>query len=140
VVSCSWDTRDAKTPCYRAEAHEREILSVAFSPASEYLLITGSADKVRNMAQLMRRSGEFTYFCRRLAYGICASLRRLRNYIRSNHTKMKYCTWHGRLIIPLSSLVLQVTGESMFVELFTQMCQRTNMTGMADMGFVPHRC
>ena len=43
---CSWDTRDTKAPSYRIEAHEREILSVALSPASEHLLITGSADKV----------------------------------------------------------------------------------------------
>lgn len=43
----SWDTRDSKSPNHRLEAHDREILSVAFSPASEHLLITGSADKVR---------------------------------------------------------------------------------------------
>lgn len=29
------------------EAHESEILAVSFSPASEHLLITGGADKVR---------------------------------------------------------------------------------------------
>ncbi|KAF8515821.1 WD40 repeat-like protein [Hysterangium stoloniferum] len=51
---CIWDTRDAKTPNYRVEAHEREILSVAFSPASEYLLITGSADKTIGLWDLRK--------------------------------------------------------------------------------------
>lgn len=30
----------------KVQAHDREILAVAFSPASEDLLVTGSADKV----------------------------------------------------------------------------------------------
>ena len=38
------------------QAHDREILAVAFSPASEHLLITGSADKVSNpVAMILHR-------------------------------------------------------------------------------------
>ncbi|TDL20887.1 WD40 repeat-like protein [Rickenella mellea] len=39
-----WDTR-TKEATTKVEAHEREILAVAFSPAQENLIITGSADK-----------------------------------------------------------------------------------------------
>lgn len=41
-----WDTRTATEPVTKVQAHDREILAVAFSPASEHLLVTGSADKV----------------------------------------------------------------------------------------------
>ncbi|EIN14368.1 WD40 repeat-like protein [Punctularia strigosozonata HHB-11173 SS5] len=40
-----WDTRTPTEPSLKSEAHEREILSVACSPATDSLLITGSADK-----------------------------------------------------------------------------------------------
>ncbi|KAJ3823862.1 WD40 repeat-like protein [Lentinula raphanica] len=40
-----WDTRSPGGPVTKVQAHDREILAVAFSPASEDLLITGSADK-----------------------------------------------------------------------------------------------
>ncbi|KAE9400975.1 histone acetyltransferase type B subunit 2 [Gymnopus androsaceus JB14] len=40
-----WDTRAPNGPVTKVQAHDREILSVAFSPASEDLLVTGSADK-----------------------------------------------------------------------------------------------
>ncbi|KAJ7070670.1 WD40-repeat-containing domain protein [Mycena amicta] len=40
-----WDTRAPTQPSMKKEAHEREILAVAFSPAQDHLLITGSADK-----------------------------------------------------------------------------------------------
>lgn len=42
----SWDTRQ-KTPTSSLQAHDQEILAVAFNPGAETLLITGSADKVR---------------------------------------------------------------------------------------------
>jgi len=50
-----WDTRSAKDPSTKLEAHDREILSVAFGLEDGNLLITGSADKtialfdIRNM-------------------------------------------------------------------------------------------
>ncbi|EIW87148.1 WD40 repeat-like protein [Coniophora puteana RWD-64-598 SS2] len=40
-----WDTRSAQDAMTKVQAHDREILSCAFSPASEHLLVTGSADK-----------------------------------------------------------------------------------------------
>lgn len=42
----SWDTRAKIDPEQSIQAHDREILAVAFSPASEHLILTGSADKV----------------------------------------------------------------------------------------------
>lgn len=42
----SWDTKSPKEPIVKFEAHEREILSVAFALANEHLIVTGSADKV----------------------------------------------------------------------------------------------
>lgn len=46
TIRASWDTRSPLDPKAKVEAHESEILAVAFSPANEHLLITGSADKV----------------------------------------------------------------------------------------------
>ncbi|KAI8981164.1 histone acetyltransferase type B subunit 2 [Trametes punicea] len=42
-----WDTRDAAKPAAQLQAHEREILAVAFTPNVEFphLILTGSADK-----------------------------------------------------------------------------------------------
>ena len=42
----SWDTKSPKEPIVKFEAHEKEILSVAFALANEHLIVTGSADKV----------------------------------------------------------------------------------------------
>lgn len=42
----SWDTRTPDDPVTKMQAHDREILSVGFNPAIDYLLLTGSADKV----------------------------------------------------------------------------------------------
>ena len=43
-----WDTRKAEsnTPIHNIEAHQAEINCVAFNPKNEFLLATGSADKV----------------------------------------------------------------------------------------------
>ncbi|KIJ53655.1 hypothetical protein M422DRAFT_58500 [Sphaerobolus stellatus SS14] len=49
-----WDTRAPSAPSYNIEAHDREILSVAFSPASENLLVTGSADKTIGLWDLRK--------------------------------------------------------------------------------------
>lgn len=46
TILCSWDTRTPTEAVTKVQAHDREILAVAFSPASDHLLITGSADKV----------------------------------------------------------------------------------------------
>ncbi|EGO05289.1 hypothetical protein SERLA73DRAFT_174369 [Serpula lacrymans var. lacrymans S7.3] len=40
-----WDTRTPTDAVTKVQAHEREVLSCAFSPAREHLMITGSADK-----------------------------------------------------------------------------------------------
>jgi len=40
-----WDTRSPTEATTKIQAHDREILSLAFSPASEHLVVTGSADK-----------------------------------------------------------------------------------------------
>ena len=45
-IARSWDTRQ-KAPTSSLQAHDQEILAVAFNPGAETLLITGSADKVR---------------------------------------------------------------------------------------------
>jgi histone-binding protein RBBP4 len=44
-----WDTRDPSKskPKLSIEAHETEILTVAFSPHNETLLLTGASDNVR---------------------------------------------------------------------------------------------
>jgi histone-binding protein RBBP4 len=44
----SWDTRAPTEAKIKIRAHDQEILAVAFSPATEHLLVTGSADKVRS--------------------------------------------------------------------------------------------
>ncbi|KAF9011159.1 histone acetyltransferase type B subunit 2 [Cyathus striatus] len=40
-----WDTRAPTEPKIKLQAHEAEILAVAFSPGVEHLVVTGSADK-----------------------------------------------------------------------------------------------
>ncbi|KAJ8515438.1 hypothetical protein ONZ45_g7158 [Pleurotus djamor] len=40
-----WDTRTPQGATTKVEAHDREILAVAFSPSVDYLVLTGSADK-----------------------------------------------------------------------------------------------
>ena len=47
VTICSWDVRDSsKQPANVVKAHSAPINSVAFNAFSEWLLATGSADKV----------------------------------------------------------------------------------------------
>ncbi|KAH9948186.1 WD40 repeat-like protein [Amylocystis lapponica] len=40
-----WDSRAPSDAVTKIQAHDREILAVAFSPAVDHLLVTGSADK-----------------------------------------------------------------------------------------------
>jgi len=42
----SWDSRDPVKPVQRVQAHQGEINSVAFHPNKEWMLATGSSDKV----------------------------------------------------------------------------------------------
>lgn len=43
-----WDTRETgASPKHRVEAHTAEVNAVSFSPASEYIVATGSSDHVR---------------------------------------------------------------------------------------------
>lgn len=52
-VPCRWDTREAdrSKPAQQVEGHSDGILAVAFSPASEHLILTGSHDKARPTAR-----------------------------------------------------------------------------------------
>jgi WD40 repeat protein len=56
---CSWDTRQ-KAPTSSIQAHDQEILAVAFNPGVESLLITGSADKVRSLPNTAVSQGLLT--------------------------------------------------------------------------------
>jgi len=57
-----WDTRASTEPTMKVQAHDLEILAVAFSPATENLLITGSADKtvaLHDLRNLQKRIHTF---------------------------------------------------------------------------------
>ena len=47
--ACSWDTRVADTskPRHSIRAHDREVNCLSFNPYCEYILATGSGDRVR---------------------------------------------------------------------------------------------
>ena len=52
-----WDTRDSnEVPKYRVEAHTGEVNAVSFSPASEYIVATGSSDKTVGLWDLRNLS------------------------------------------------------------------------------------
>jgi len=75
-----WDTRDPdrSRPKHRVEAHDKEILAVAFSPSSEFLLITGSGDKTvglfdtRSLSQRLHSFEHHTDEVLQLAWSPCA--------------------------------------------------------------------
>jgi WD40 repeat protein len=50
IFSSSWDTRSSnyKKPSHVIDAHNAEVNCLSFNPFSEYILATGSADKVRS--------------------------------------------------------------------------------------------
>jgi histone-binding protein RBBP4 len=56
LIPLSWDKRNLNAPSCQVEAHEAELLSVAFSPASEFLIVTGSSDKVSTMDKQFPKS------------------------------------------------------------------------------------
>ena len=47
-LACSWDTRSNNTskPSHAVDAHTAEVNCLSFNPYSEFILATGSADKV----------------------------------------------------------------------------------------------
>ena len=58
----SWDTRSSNTnkPSHTVDAHVAEVNCLSFNPYSEYILATGSADKVREGKQIYYRFLELT--------------------------------------------------------------------------------
>ena len=48
IVCFSWDTRSNNTnkPSHTVDAHTAEVNCLSFNPYSEFILATGSADKV----------------------------------------------------------------------------------------------
>jgi len=46
VYTFSWDARSSLDPKLKVQAHDAEVMAVAFSPAVDHLLLTGSSDKV----------------------------------------------------------------------------------------------
>ena len=96
----SWDTRDPKTPSHRVEAHEREILSVSFSPASEHLLITGSADKVRDTAHSKISAQFLNEICLRNSH--FASF--IFSFGPGMHSMQTIALWDTRKLSPMQKL------------------------------------
>lgn len=58
LVSFSWDTRSNNTskPSHAVDAHTAEVNCLSFNPYSEFILATGSADKVRFGNALLEHS------------------------------------------------------------------------------------
>jgi WD40 repeat protein len=46
LLPCRWDTRSSLDPKLKVQAHDAEVMAVAFSPAVDHLVLTGSSDKV----------------------------------------------------------------------------------------------
>ncbi|KAF9654145.1 WD40 repeat-like protein [Thelephora ganbajun] len=49
-----WDIRAGPDPAHKHQAHDKEILSVAYHPVQEWLVITGSADKTIGLHDLRK--------------------------------------------------------------------------------------
>ena len=96
---CSWDTRQ-KAPTSSLQAHDQEILAVAFNPGAETLLITGSADKVRGSdLGAFKTATELSD-----RQSCCMTSKEWGSrYTHLRLTQMRFCTSHGRLIAPLFS-------------------------------------
>ena len=62
----SWDTRSNNTckPSHTVDAHTAEVNCLSFNPYSEFILATGSADKVRGHMTHRAASVVNTYFIR----------------------------------------------------------------------------
>ena len=71
-VASSWDTRSNTTskPSHTVDAHTAEVNCLSFNPYSEYILATGSADKVKprrtflpSISSVMSAAGLFRNNC-----------------------------------------------------------------------------
>lgn len=110
---CSWDTRAKIDPEQSIQAHDREILAVSFSPASDHLIITGSADKVTEWKTCSFDQADGTLECNRpLPFTTFVYQRRNSTY--SNLIQMKCFTLHGRRTTLLSLPQLRATVVSIF--------------------------
>lgn len=89
-----WDARSPgnKEPSHTVEAHGAEVNCLSFNPFSEYILATGSADKVIIFEQIFI----LIIFFRLLLYGIFATF--VLNFIPLNHIKMRFSKFSGLLI------------------------------------------
>lgn len=74
----SWDTRSNNTskPSHAVDAHTAEVNCLSFNPYSEFILATGSADKVRCLSfrQLQWNSILMLYWIGLLLLADCGSL------------------------------------------------------------------
>lgn len=68
VLLFSWDTRSNNTskPSHAVDAHTAEVNCLSFNPYSEFILASGSADKVRRYTSLQRLGHCLIYFSREL--------------------------------------------------------------------------
>lgn len=48
----SWDVRASAEPRMHVDAHDAEVNSISFNPFSQFILATGSADKVRGKEEV----------------------------------------------------------------------------------------
>lgn len=95
-VFCSWDTRQ-KAPTTSMQAHDQEILAVAFNPGAETLLITGSADKVRLRSCGVSRTADKWF----LRLSCCTTSKGWGNHCtHSRHIRTRCCTSRGPHIAP----------------------------------------
>jgi WD40 repeat protein len=109
----SWDTRTPAEPSLKTQAHDREILAVACSPATEHLLITGGADKVRFAPRLLVLiTNESSPLHRQLHSTICARRPNVCTHLKRTWTRFFISL--GRHITPPYSLPHQATAGLMF--------------------------
>ena len=108
-ISGSWDTRSSSDPTTKIQAHDREILAVAFNPAFDHLLLTGSADQA-SPVQFPLDSYAEVALCRQSSYMTCG--RRRRGFTSSSHIQTRSYTSPGRRTTIRSSRLLLATGES----------------------------
>jgi hypothetical protein len=109
-ISFSWDTRQ-KAPTSSMQAHDQEILAVAFNPGAETLLITGSADKVRLRTRGAAGMADTVFQNRRFC---CTTSRGWGNHCtRSKHIRTRCCTSRGPHIAPPFSHLHQATAVLM---------------------------
>jgi WD40 repeat protein len=109
---CSWDTRQ-KNPTSSIQAHDQEILAVAFNPGVEPLLITGSADKVRSLPKPRCMGMADRWILTRQS--CCTTSKGWGNHCtRSRHIRMRCCTSRGPHVAPLYSHPRRATVVLMY--------------------------